>query len=314
MKRVPRKIINKHNSLTDANIPKPPKQVLPDRLINALYYKYEKEGIKFKISLKELKHLLGLENEKDNNRIYQAIATLQQPIQIRDFKYKNKKISWISSPFLAKAVIYKDVGNFIEFTIEPMILEAIKQKIGFTPLDIDICNKFKSKYGLKLYEMYRRYYTLPHKEKVASLKIGRFKKSIEEINFIFGSSYKYPSQALRAIKRGLKEIEEKTDIFINCYFDKEEKLFIFSWERDIRYPSQKCIIPLHQIDAFVNWYASNVIDESNIIEVKNYKKLLKEKVISNSLYNIERFYIAYLEEIGKNPCECFNKKLNKFIC
>jgi len=49
--------IKKHNSLTDGYIPKSSKQVLPDKLLNALYYKYEREGNKFVNSLCQFKNL-----------------------------------------------------------------------------------------------------------------------------------------------------------------------------------------------------------------------------------------------------------------
>jgi len=313
MKRLP-KVINKHNSLTDGYVPKPPKQVLPDRLLNALYYKYEKEGTTFKISLVELKSLLGLENEKDNRRIYQAISILQRPIQIRDFTYNKKEISWISSPFLAKAVRYRESTNYIEFTIEPMVLEAFKQKVGFTPLNLDICNQFKTKYGLKLYELYRRYYSLPHKEDVQNCKVGVFKKSLEEINFLFGTSYRHPSQAIRSIKRGLEEIRNNTGIFIHLFFDKENRVFVFSWERDIKYPNQHCIIPTHQVEAFVSWYMANVIEEDSVKNQSNYRQLIKERVLNNTLYNLSEFYRFYLQEGGKSVEECFDNSRGRFTC
>ena len=310
-----KRLINKHNSLTDGAIPKPPKQVLPDRLLNALYYKYEKEGPTFRISIVELKHLLGLEKERDSERIYKAIAILQQPIQLRDFRYGKEKVAWMSAPFLAKAIRYKEQINYIEFTIDPMVLEALKQKAGYTPLDLEICNRFQTKYGLKLYEMYRRYYSLPHKEEIVQNRIvGVVKKSLDELNFLFGTHFAYPSQMLRAIKRGLQEIEEKTGVFIHCFFDKEAHLFLFSWERElIVYPTKECIIPKKQIKPFIEWYTQNVIDEE-ILHKKAYKEELEAKILANTFFNLEKFYTIYLEEMGKDPARCFDKKRGVFIC
>jgi hypothetical protein len=308
--------INKHNSLTDGSIPKTTKQVLPDRLLNALYYKYEREGPTFSLSISELKRLLGLERERDSERIYKAISILQRPIQIRDFRYGEEEIAWISAPFLARAIRYKGAINHIEFTIDPMVLEALRQKAGYTPLDLRICNRFKTKYGLKLYEMYRRYYSLPHKEECVNNKIvGVVKKSLQELNFLFGSDFLYPSQLLRVIKRGLEEIESVVQITIHCFYAKEEKFFVFSWEREIdgHYPTKKCPIPTKRIDAFLEWYKKNVIDE-NIEHEEAYTENLRQRILEGTFYNLKEFYGYYLQEIGLDWQECFDAKKGKFTC
>ena len=308
--------INKHNSLTDGSIPKTTKQVLPDRLLNALYYKYEREGPTFKLSIRELKTLLGLSKERDSERIYKAISILQRPIQIRDFRYGEEEIAWISAPFLARAIRYKGSINYIEFTIDPIVLEALRQKAGYTHLDLHVCNRFKTKYGLKLYEMYRRYYSLPHKEECVNNKIvGVIKKSIQELNALFGSDFSYPSQLLRVIKRGLEEIQNVTQITIHCFYAKEERFFVFSWEREIDrdYPTKMCPIPTKRINPFLEWYKKNVIDES-IEHEEAYTKNLRQKILDGTFYNLKEFYSYYLQEIGLDPQHCFDVKKGKFIC
>lgn len=308
--------IKKHNSLTDGSVSKATRQVLPDRLLNALYYKYEREGPTFRLSIRELKGLLGLEKERDNERIYQAISILQHPIQIRNFHYEKDMVAWISAPFLARAIQYKNQLNFVEFTIDPIVLEALRQKAGYTPLDLRVCNRFKTKYGLKLYEMYRRYYSLPHKEAcIKNRAAGIVKKDLTKLNILFGSNFTYPSQMLRAIKRGLEEIYQITQVSIHCFYTKKEKLFIFSWEReiDLHYPSPTCIIPTKQVNSFIKWYTKNVVEEK--IEHKNaYIKELKNKILENSFYNLKEFYSYYLQELGFDPDQCFNQKRKKFTC
>ena len=61
-----KKSIQKHNALTDGFLPWSGKAVLPDKLVNALYWKYEDDGVDFKITLPELRDLLGLKSSKDD--------------------------------------------------------------------------------------------------------------------------------------------------------------------------------------------------------------------------------------------------------
>jgi len=320
---IPAKIIKKHNSLTDGSIPKTPRQVLPDRLLNALYYKYEQEGEVFTISLKELKSLLGLPKEKDDERIYNAISTLQAPIRIRNFHYQGKEVEWFSAPFLCRAIKWKSRRNEIEFHIDPMIIEAIKQKAGYTPLDLAICNQFKTKYGLKLYEMYRRYINLPnHRSDVSSADTGVVYKTLEELNFMFGTKYRSPSKLLAMketktkppINRGLEEIERVTGERISCFYDKENRIFIFSWQKDreFRYPNPLCIIPAKSIEPFAVWYTEHFADK--VQDKQGYFYKIVEKIRNNSLANIEKYYVLYLVNLGKDPKKCFDSKINKFTC
>ena len=314
------KIINKHNSLTDGYIPKTPKQVLPDRLLNALYYKYEKEGEEFTLSLSEIKKLLGLPNEKNDQRIYDAIKILQSPIQIRNFTYEGKEIAWFSAPFLCRVVRYKATKNQIHFKIEPMVVEAVKQKGGYTPLDIDICNRFKTKFGLKLYEMYRRYNSLPHNQSaVPNKQTGVIYKSLEELNKLFSTNYKTPSKLLSMkpsktkppINRGLEEIEKVTGELIYCFYDKNLQKFVFSWERgERRYPTPSCIIPTKSIQPFVKWYIAHFADK--VKATNAYCNRIIEEIKNNSFDNLLRYYQLYLIDLGKDPLEYFDEKIGKF--
>ena len=320
-KFLPARVIKKHNSLTDGAIPKTPRQVLPDRLLNALYYKYEKEGAQFELSLQELKELVGLANEKDDQRLYNAISILQHPIQIRNFCFEGQEIAWLSAPFLAMAIRYRKKSTKIRFKIEPMVLEAIKQKGGYTPLDINICNRFKTKYGLKIYEMYRRYRSLPNRiTHISSNDIGVIKKSLDELNFLFSTSYTTPSKLLdrqgkAPINRGLKEIRRVTGEIIECFYDKHQKLFVFSWGRDVakeRYPTPECIIPTASVEPFAKWYTDHFVDR--IKSRSGYYQNVIERIYSNTLSNIERYYQLFLLELGKDPNKCFDHRRGKFIC
>ena len=319
-KFIPAKIIKKHNSLTDGYIPKPPKQVLPDRLLNALYYKFEREGETFRITLSELKHLLGIPKERDNKRIYEAIKVLQAPIVIRNFDYEGKQVEWLCAPFLSRAHRWKSKTNEFEFRIDAMVVEAIKQKGGYTPLDLGICNRFRTKFGLKLYEMFRRYANLPHNRSQIDNHIGVVAKTLQELNNMFGTRYDSPSRLFSPkplknpppINRGLEEIKQVTGESYHCFYDKNIKAFIFSWGREKKslYPSAACIIPTRSVEPFAKWYIDHFAH--NIQDRRSYFKKIVQNIKENSLGNLERYYQLYLMELGKDPKECFNPKINKF--
>jgi len=160
------KKIDKHDSLTDGFIPNPTRSVLPDKLINAFMHKYEEEGIAFTMSMADIKELLGLSrtcNESDK-RVVEAIKILQQPIEIRNFMWKGREVDWVSAPFLSRAVRWKDGKNIVDLRLDDAIVAGLKSKAGYTTLELDICNKFKSRTALKLYEMFIRYYSLPNSQ------------------------------------------------------------------------------------------------------------------------------------------------------
>ena len=315
------KVIKKHNSLTDGYIPDTPRKVLPDRLLNALYYKFEKEGEEFTLSIQELKELLGITSQKDDKRIFEAIQILQSPIVIRDFRYQNKEVEWVRTPFLCRAVKFRSENNEIHFKIEPMVIEAVKQKGGYTPLDLGICNRFRSKYALKIYKMYRRYRSLPHnRSDVANDQIGIIKKSLQELNQMFSTNHTAPSKLFgqnapnAPINRGLAEIEKVTGEKIHCFYDRSSKLFIFSWGRSMEdlYPSPECIIPTSSIEPFVQWYINHFV--SKVDNPKSYHQKIFQQIISNDFGNLERYYQLFLLERGKDPKKCFDPQLGKFVC
>ena len=283
--------IKKHNSLTDGYIPKSSKQVLPDKLLNALYYKYEREGNKFVMSLQELKQLLGLKSDGNTERIYEAIGILRHPVSVRDFTYKGKKAKWASISFLKEAVRWVEKENYIEFEISDMMIEVLKQKVGYTELDLEICSKFKTKYGLKIYEMYKRYYKLESSSQ--DINLGIVKKDLDELNKKFGTEYKTPSGLLRGIKRGLKEIEKVTGEKIECFYDKKEKFFVFFWQKKLRYP--KLRIPYKRVNELVEWYMKHRENEfSSMKNIEKYKNQLKQAILEDKFEGLDTLYRGML--------------------
>ena len=305
------KKIKKHNSLTDGYIPITLNNaVLPDKLINALYWKFEESGAKeeaFDISMAELRSLLGLKSTKEDKRIYEAIKILQTPMQIRDFTFKGKEVVWMSSSFLSRVIRWKENQNYLSLQVDEMTIEALKQKGGYTPIELEICNKFRTKYGLKIYEMYLRYYSLPNKE---GKGVGKISKTKEHLNLTFGTTYKAPSDMKRGIDRGIKEIEKITGELISCFYHKAEKKFIFGWHQKEKYP--KLRIPYERIDELIEWYLEHH-KELKINSIVKYKKGLKQKILDDEFASLDDTYKGMLHwKYSLNTKDYFDVKSGKY--
>ena len=309
--------IDKHNALTDGFIPKTGKAILPDKLLNALYWKYQQSGEEFEISISELRSLLGLKNSKDDERIYNALHQLAIPMQVRNFKHKEKDIIWALVAFINEATRRKENQNYIRIKISEQMLSVLKEKQGYTILDIRTCNEFKTKYGLKLYEMYLRYYHLPNKE---GKGVGKITKSLDELNSMFGTNYKHPSKLLNMkltetktlapINRGINEIEKITGELISCFYHKAEKKFIFGWHQKEKYPNLR--IPYERIDEFIEWYLMHK-KELKIHSILKYRVGLKKKILEDTFDDLDSFYRGMLKwKYDLNSSDLFDVQSNKY--
>lgn len=281
-------VVRKHNALTDGYVPKAGKEIIPDKLINALFLKYQNEGTIFEVTMAELRALLGLKSTKDDHRIYKALEVLGTAVQVRDFSYKGKEVEWATVAF-CKARKWKEKENHIEIVIDDMMIEVLKQKVGYTPLEIDICNRFRTKYGLKLYEMFRRYETLPNHE---ARGVGTVAKSMDELNKMFGTHFTHPSKMKEGIDRGLKEIEKHTGILVTAFWDRRKKKFVFSWAQREEYP--KLRIPLRRVEELIDWYIEHY--KPKIKSLKKYRDALKKKIIEDEFEELDEYYGGLMRE------------------
>jgi len=293
--------INKHNTLTDGYIPKTGKAILPDKLLNSLYWKFEEKGNDFILSMTEIRDILGLKSIKDDYRIWDAIRMLQEPLQIRDFTFKGKGVKRVSASFLSEVVEWKENKKYLNFKVSEIIIEALKQKAGYTPIELNICNQFKTKYGLKLYEMYLRYYSLPNRE---GKGVGKISKELNELNNIFSTTYKAPSDMKRGLDRGINEIEKITGELISCFYHKAEKKFIFGWHQKEKYPNLR--IPYKRVDEFIDWYLEHK-KELKIKSVLKYKVGLKKKILEDEFDDLDTFYRGMMKwKYDLNPSDFFD--------
>lgn len=213
--------IKKHNSITDALT----NYSLPaEKLLNAIYYTWQEIGKdSFDVPIVDLKKLIGMESDGNTEFLIEALKELRTTQSFRNFNYGGRDVKYHAGSFLSSLTIYKDNINFVKINIDPLIVSALQQRAGYTPLDLVIVEKFRTTYGLKLYQFYRRYKTLPKEGDV-------IKKSLEELNAYFGTNYKTLSELGRCIDRGIKEIKKITNEDIVVKKNSHEKGFEFSWQ------------------------------------------------------------------------------------
>jgi hypothetical protein len=223
-------IMPKNNILTDARVPF--SGALTQKLINILYNNYLKHGAEFSLDLPDLYKLLNVGNQTlTRKHIKVALKQLQYPIEVRNYTdLKGKEVLWMSCAFLTRTKIKKNFKEKMFFTIDKELVHALKQKEHYTIIDIQVINKFKSKFGIVLYEMYLRYKDMKKKNIQKNMTYQTF--TIDELNKKFHTKHKYQAHMIRAIKAGIDEILKITDIEIFYFWDKYEKQFEFHWFKE----------------------------------------------------------------------------------
>jgi len=283
------KNIKKHNSLTDARTGK--LSLRGDKLINALYLLYEKDGENIEITITELRELLNLKGGDYGKDIELRLQELRDSsIKFRNVKLSHGDYLYFVDSFIQSFGIDRGSQNYCKIKISESFIEAFSQKMGYTPIDLEICNKFKTKYGLKLYEMYLRYYSLPNKQGEG---IGTISLTIQDLNEMFGTAYTTPSEIKRGIERGLKEIEKITKEFINVFYHKGKRKFVFSWHQKRKYPNLR--VPYNHIDILIDWYLHHNEDKLKIKSLTKYKQSLKKSIIDDEFKELDKYYRGLLQ-------------------
>jgi len=283
------KNIKKHNSLTDAKTGR--LSLRSDKLINALYLLYEKDGENIEIAITQLKELLNLKGGDYGKDIELRLQELRDhSIKFRNVKLSHGDYLYFVDSFIQSFGIERGSQNFCKIKISESFIEAFSQKMGYTPINLEICNQFKTKYGLKLYEMYLRYYSLPNKEGEG---VGTISRTINDLNEMFGTAYTTPSEIKRGIGRGLKEIEKITGEFINSFYHKSQKKFVFSWHQKEKYP--KLRIPYNHIDILIDWYLHHNEEKLKIQSLAKYKNSLKKIILNDEFKELDKYYRGLLQ-------------------
>ena len=256
-------IINKNNILTDSKLPD--SAVLTQKLVNVLYFNYETQGAEFTIHIKDLCKQLDISNQTRNHlRIKDSLRILKQPIELRNFNDKRgRKLKWYLGSFLDKAKVFEDSMDYVTIRLDEDLIEGMKQHKHYTRIDIETSNKFKTKYGIVIWEIYLRYKNAKRDGVPTEVTYQDF--SLDELNGKFGTDYKYISQMERSIKRGLQEIQKITDKDIAVNWIDTDKKFRFMWEREKeteRFMTDEL--------AFIKYIRTQYFNEF-LLEIENYR-------------------------------------------
>ena len=256
-------IIHKNNILTDGKLPD--SAVLTQKLVNVLYFNYETQGAEFTIHLKDLCKQLDISNQTRNHlRVKDSLRILKQPIELRNFNdKKGRKLKWYLGSFLDKAKLFEDSMDYVTIRLDEDLIEGMKQHQQYTKIDIETSNKFKTKYGIVIWEIYLRYKNAKRDGVPTEVTYQDF--SLDELNGKFGTDYKYISQMERSIKRGLQEIQKITDKDIAVNWIDTDKKFRFMWEREKeteRFMTDEL--------AFIKYIRTQYFNEF-LLEIDNYK-------------------------------------------
>ena len=175
--------IKKHNTLTDGRTTY---SLTAEKLLNAVYHTWEREGVDtFTVPIADLKELIGMDGNNDEY-LYDCLKELQTVQRFRNFDYKGRGIKLLQSSFIMDLTVYKDNQNHAQMTINPKIIEALKQRAGYTPLELKVVEKFRTIGGYKLFQLFKRYEFLPNKD---DSKIGTITFTLEEMNNVLGTKY-----------------------------------------------------------------------------------------------------------------------------
>jgi hypothetical protein len=146
----------------------------------------------------------------------------------------------------------------------------INSNIGyFTKLNLEYQSKFKTKNSIRLYEYCKSFqkqsYTPP--------------MSLDLLNKLFISNYKYMSEALKVLHRNLKIVNDISDIEISILENKESKR---------RTPKGKKV-KISYIQLSIKKTTKQQLKETNqILKTQGYKKHFKDKNLINEVNTDEQ--------------------------
>lgn len=309
------KELKKYNHIIDSKKPRD-MTLLARNLMNIfLYIRQKQKTDEFQVSIPELKDYLKLNTKDYKSRIEKAIYELSIPIELRDFNYKGKDVSYISAALLIEPMIYKDNINYVDIKISDKFVTAIEEKLGYTILDFVKLAECTTKFGHEMAQMLLRYKDLPNKMDNSCVRIT---KTLQELNDMFGTNYKYVSDMTRKLEAGYKDIQEtslKQEFFF--IYDDIEKVFIFSWEKEIKnIQSTQCLFPKARLKELAEWIYDHY-EANTKKKVEDKGKFITDcikKLKANQWDTAERQYCGMLQhKYGLLAEMYFDTETNKYI-
>lgn len=279
--------LRKNNAITDAKNGELSLGAMKSLDVILQVYQENKET-KMQLELSYLRKKLGLQNNNDYvDRIKTYLLELKLPFELRDFNdlKSGKRVSWALTSFLYDVKSFKDTQHLIEINISENFIDYMLEKAGYTNIDLSLSQRFKTKYGYKIYEMYLRYYSMPNK---IDKQIGTIKKDIVELNDKFGTKHQHASKMLEGINRGLKEIVSLVGEEIYCSYERTQKQFVFSWAKNSLKIESKCKVPTTRVDEFIEWVILHT--KAKIDNMDMYKQKVKKLLLNDEFEDWESRY------------------------
>ena len=262
------------------------------RLLNELYYqvqirqgKKNQNGLEYdsldfyqlQFTQTQLKKWMGIENYNSYSlMIENSFLELKKAI-----KLKNVRVNDIEKEYLVTSFIndfskeYEDKNNphqkMYEIEINSKMHKIIiNSNLGyFTKLDLEYQSKFKTKNSIRLYEYCKSFqnksYTPP--------------MSLELLNKLFLSSYKFMSEVVKVLNRNIKTINSISDIDISIMDSRESKRRTTEGKKG----------KITYIQLSIKKTAKQQLKETNqVLKTEGYKKHFKDKELLNEVETDEQ--------------------------
>ena len=263
------------------------------RLLNELYYqvqirkdKKNQDSLKYdsldfyrlQFTQTQLKKWMGIEKYNNYSKmIKKSLNELKETIELKNVRVnEEREKEYVVVSFINEySKEYEDINNKHQKMYEIEINHTMHQiiinsNIGyFTKLNLEYQSKFKTKNSIRLYEYCKSFqkqsYTPP--------------MSLDLLNKLFISNYKYMSEALKVLHRNLKIVNAISDIEISILENKENK----------RRTAKGKKVKISYIQLSIKKTTKQQLKETNqILKTQGYKKHFKDKNLINEVNTDEQ--------------------------
>lgn len=240
------------------------------------HYKISKE-LSFRISKEELFEYCNITTWEQKEKMILVLRELRnKELKTLDTKYDIVYFSLLSQFTVSK--------NEIEVSFPPVIIDKILENNYYTVLNLNILNKYKSKYSLLIYELIERY-----KKETPKINLNEFRQILG-----FPTSYRNVDIKRRVLEQAKKELEDINDLELFWEIEKIGtrwnyiKLYANSKETDLT--SKPCKISEKLLKTIEKSRQNRFIDES--YSQKAMEKMLQkyeEKDIIKALGELYKY-------------------------
>ena len=269
------------------------------------HYKASKE-LSFRISKEELFEYCNITTWEQKEKMILVLRELRN----KELKTLDTKYDIVYFSFLSQFTVSK---NEIEVSFPPVIIDKILENNYYTILNLNILNKYKSKYSLLIYELIERY-----KKETPKINLNEFRQILG-----FPTSYRNVDIKRRVLEQAKKELEDINDLELFWEIEKIGtrwnyiKLYANSKETDLT--SKTCKISDKLLKTIEKARKNRFVDDS--YSQKAMEKLLQkydEKDIIKALgelykYNSEiksfsKILTAKIEDIKNSKMDKIKEK------